>query len=338
MRRGRRAASRSPPSSVASRDQSAGASRSARASAGQPHALERAARGGPDVLRRAWRQRQRAGQRLAPVGEAGVHERHELGRRRGCRAPQQDERRVDVRDRMEDGARHLAQEAHLTGELGEHGGRAVAAPAGRRREPVRNLALEHRHPERGLGQLGDRLEQHRGGDPVGQIRHDLPRRRVERAEVEPDGIGQMEIDVRERIERVAQRLLERAVDLDHVQVADARREVLGQDAESATHLEHHVDVRELGGVGDEAQDVVVDQEVLPELAVRPDPELPQAAEAGLTGSGRLLTHGPNTRTAFASTVRSSSSYATPRSAATWRAVWTTLAGSLRLPRSGCGDR
>ena len=117
----------------------------------------------------------------------------------------------------------------------------------------------------------------------------------------------MEVDVGEGIERVAQRLLERAVDLDHVQVAHARRQVLGKDAEAAPHLEHHVGVRELGGVPDQAQDVVVYQEVLPQLAVRPDPEGLQPAQACLARYGPRLAHGPNTRAAFASTVLSSAS-------------------------------
>ena len=42
---------------------------------------------------------------------------------------------------------HLAQDAHLAGELGEHRGGAVALAAGRGREPLAHLALHHRDPQ-----------------------------------------------------------------------------------------------------------------------------------------------------------------------------------------------
>ena len=64
-------------------------------------------------------------------------------------------------------------------------------------------------------------------------------------------------------------------------------------------------------------------------------ERAQPAEAGLA---RLAAHEPSTRAAFASTVRSSSSYSIPRSSATNRAVCVTFAGSFGFPRTGCGER
>ena len=98
-----------------------------------------------------------------------------------------------------------------------------------------------------------------------------------------------------------QRRLEAAVDLDHVQVRDARSEVLGQDAEPAAHLEHHVAGIECGEPPDHVEDVVVDQEVLAELAVRPHLELAQAPQARLP----RLVHQPKTRAALRSTSASS---------------------------------
>ena len=92
-----------------------------------------------------------------------------------------------------------------------------------------------------------------------------------------------------------ERRLERAVDLDHVQVRHARRQVLGEHAQPAADLEHHVGRTELGGPADHAEDVVVDQEVLAELAVGPDLEPAQAAQAGLA---RLAAHQPSTRAAL----------------------------------------
>ena len=146
----------------------------------------------------------------------------------------------------------------------------------------------------------------------------------------------MQRGVVERLECLAQRRLQRAVHLDHVQVRHLRGEELGEHAEPAADLQHHVGRVELGGGADHAQDVVVDQEVLAELPVGADPEGAQPPQARLA---RLAAaHGPSTRAAFASTIRSSSSYSLPRSSATKRAVWVTFAGSFGLPRSGCGER
>ena len=145
----------------------------------------------------------------------------------------------------------------------------------------------------------------------------------------------MERHIAEWLERLAQGRLERAVDLHDMEVRHLRREELRQHAEPAADLEHDIARVELGRGADHAQDVVVDQEVLAELAVGADAEGAQAPEARLA---RLVAHGPSTRAAFASTLRSSSSYSIPRSSATKRAVWVTFAGSFGLPRSGCGER
>ena len=151
----------------------------------------------------------------------------------------------------------------------------------------------------------------------------------------------MERGVRERRERLAERLLERAVDLHHVQVRDPRGEELRQHAQPAAHLEHDVVIVELRRLADHAQDVVVDQEVLAELAIRADAEGAQPAEAGLARLAPLarLAHGPSRRARRSHPPsRSSSSYSMPRSSATKRAVCVTFAGSFGFPRTGCGAR
>ena len=80
-----------------------------------------------------------------------------------------------------------------------------------------------------------------GGDPVGQVRDDLRRRGVQRAQVERHRVGEVQRRAPgERVQRVAQRGLQRAVELDHVRVRDPRREVLGEHAEAAADLEHDV--------------------------------------------------------------------------------------------------
>ena len=111
----------------------AGESDSARASAGWPSASRASRVRSRMRLVGAGRERERAGERLAAVGEALLHERPQaLGRRRAV-ALEADQHRVDVRDRREDAARDLADDAHVAGELGEHRRHTVGGRAGRAR-------------------------------------------------------------------------------------------------------------------------------------------------------------------------------------------------------------
>ena len=86
----------------------------------------------------------------------------------------------------------------------------------------------------------DRPQDHGRGDAVGQVGDDLVRRGVERVEVELDRVGEVQRRVRVRVQRVAQRRLQAAVDLDDVDVRDALGEVLAEHAEAAADLEHDV--------------------------------------------------------------------------------------------------
>ncbi len=120
------------------------------------------------------------------------------------------------------------------------------------------------------------------------------------------------------------------IELDDVHVAHARGEVLGEHAESAADLEHDVPGLELGGPLDHAEDVRVDQEVLPELAVRSHAEAPHPTQARLHWLLRHReppgAHQPNTRAALRSTAAPSSAGVVPRSSATNASVCTTKAG------------
>ena len=120
-----------------------------------------------------------------------------------------------------------------------------------------------------------------------------------------------------RVERVAQRGLERAVELDHVHVAHPRGEVLAEHAEAAADLEHDVVGLQLRGARDDLEDVRVDQEVLAEVALRAHPEGPHAPQARLDGQGPIRggparavaggRHQPRRRAEFRCTAASSSS-------------------------------
>ena len=88
-------------------------------------------------------------------------------------------------------------------------------------------------------------------------------------------------------------------------------------------LEHDVVCVELGEPPDDAEDVVVDEEVLSEIAV---------------GCDRQLHGSENAAAAFPAICAPRSSGSTPRALASASSVSTTFAGSLGRPRRACGAR
>ena len=100
-----------------------------------------------------------------------------------------------------------------------------------------------------------------------------------------------------------------------MQVRDPRGEILGEHARAPADLDHDILGGELGDTIDHTEDVGVHEEVLPELAIGADPELAQAAQAGLGGLIRHdPAHQPKTRAAVRSTTPPSSAASTPRRA------------------------
>ena len=124
---------------------------------------------------------------------------------RQLRAPERDERRIDVRLRPEDGAGHCVEARALGGELDEHRHRAVLLRPGLREEPVGHLPLHHHAPEPDVRQAVDALDDERRRDVVREVRNEL--RRVLR-ELDPERVPEDDLDVPGK---VAQRGLERAV-------------------------------------------------------------------------------------------------------------------------------
>ena len=151
-------------------------------------------------------------------------------------------------------------------------------------------------------------------------------RRIELREVEPDGVGPDDVDVGGAGERGRERGLEAAVDLDGVDERDALGEPGGEHAQPGADLEHDVGRVERQEAAGDPQDVVVDEEVLAEVAVGPDPELAHPRERDLRPRGSAVPsapHSPNTRVALASICASSTAGATPRSAASTSRVRMT---------------
>ena len=157
----------------------------------------------------------------------------------------------------------------------------------------------------------------------GKVRDELARRRLERREVETEGVAEVELDVVPAREPFREVRLESAVELDRMHQTNPLRKVVGQHSETRADLEHDVLRVEPGKPVDHAEDVLVDQEVLAEIAVRCDGELHGSEKATL---------------AFAAIRAPSSSGSSPRVLASSATVSTTFAGSFGRPRRICGAR
>ena len=114
------------------------------------------------------------------------------------------------------------------------------------------------------------LDDQRRRDVVRQVRDELRRRGLERGEVEAQRVAEYEIDVLTTAKALGEMWLERAVELDGVHARDSLGEVVGQNPQAGPDLEHDVVSVELGEAADDAEDVVVDEEVLAEVAVGRD--------------------------------------------------------------------
>ena len=143
---------------------------------------------------------------------------------------------------------------------------------------------------------------------------------VERGRVEVDRVLEPHDDVVAAGERGAQRRLEAPVELDRVHERRRVGEHRRHHAEPGPDLDHDVVGLELGQAERDADEVVVDQEVLAEPRVRHDPELGEPRQRDLAGRR----HGSrNARAAFASTCSASASDVTPRRSATNASVSIT---------------
>ena len=209
----------------------------------------------------------------------------------------------------------------LGDELHEDGDRAVGLRRRFGEESVGDLSLHHHTPKVDLRQTVEALGDQRRRDVVGKVRNELCRVRGSRSEIDLQRIGEPELDIRPAREAFDQLRTERGVDLDGVDLPHAIRQERRQDAETWPDLQHDVVLVKVGETADDAQDVLVDEEVLPELLL------------GANGH-----ENPNKARAFASICRPSSAGSSPRVSASTATVCTTYAGSFVLPRTGCGAR
>ena len=281
-----------------------GASVSARASAGRPERLERGAdRVAVAALERDASARAPCGGARSPAGRARA-----AARARGAGPVRS--RRTSTESTLGTGKNTFRETGRIT--FTSHASWAstrrdpVGGRARARGEALADLLLHHRHPRGDLGQQLDRAQDHRRGDAVGQVGDDLRRRRVERGEVELDRVGEVQRDVRVRVERVAQRRPRAARSSSTTWTwRGALGEVLGEHAEAAADLEHDV----VAAPSSAAREITSSrfESIRKFWPSSRFGRIPNAFMRRRLGCAGRLAHQPNSRAALASTAASSSS-------------------------------
>src|SRR6185503_1120787 len=103
----------------------------------------------------------------------------------------------------------------------------------------------------------------------------------EGARVDVQRVGEPQAHVVHAGKSLGERRFETPVDLDRVHKPRAAGQPAGEDAQSRPDLEHHVRRLQRQQGADQLEHVVVDQEVLAELPVGRDAELPQPGDGDL---------------------------------------------------------
>ena len=184
-------------------------------------------------------------------------------------------------------------------QLEENGDSAVGLGRRAGEEAVGDLPLHHHAPEPDRRQTVDALHDDRGRDLVGQVGDEFRRRRVEIGEIDGQGVAEDQLDVLPPGEPLLEMRRESAVDLDGVDERDTVGEIASEHAEPGADLQHDVLGPQTGQAADDAEDVLVDEEMLAELPVRDD-----------------STHGREKAAVALASMRAASSFASsPRAAA-----------------------
>ena len=122
----------------------------------------------------------------------------------------------------------------------------------------------------------------------GRLATSLPGAGLECREVEAERVAEVELDVVPAGEPLREMRLERAVELDGMDAVNALRQIVGQDSEAGADLEHDVVLLELREAPDHSEDVLVDQEVLAEVAIGCDRKLHGSEKAAAAFAAMLL--------------------------------------------------
>src|SRR5262249_54233603 len=217
-----------------------------------------------------------------------------------------DDGRIDIRPGPEHVARHGMEPSASSNELNQHRHRAVRLRRRLREEPVRDLPLHHHAPKLDVWKPVAALADERRRVVVGQVGDQLGRARRRFAQVEPQSVAETQLDVRPPGDALDQLRPEGRVELHRVHLLYAVGEERRQDAETRTDLQNDVALLQLREPSDDAEDVLVDEEVLAELLLR--------AAAPVS---------PNAAAAFSSMRLPSSARSSRRVSASEATVWTT---------------
>ena len=224
---------------------------------------------------------------------------------RGAAAGQADEHGVDVRHGVEDGTRYGAQDPDVARELGEHARHAVGGACpdwAANRAPTSFCTIATQVVTCGRSVIVRRITV--AATPYGRFATTFvgTGSSAARSSLTASARWSVVFGCGSSASRSAGSSA--AVQLDHVDVGDALREVLRQHAEAAADLEHDVVRAELRGPRDHVEQVRVDQEVLAEVALGADAERLHPPQARLGGE---VAHQPSRRALLACTAASSSS-------------------------------
>src|SRR5262249_17860262 len=230
-------------------------------------------------------------------------------------------RRVDARTRAKHRGRNPVKADSARSELHQDRDGSVRLRPRSREEAIRDFTLDHDAPALERGRPLERLHDERRRDVVGNVGDELRWNGAERLDVEVERVAPGQRDVRMVAERPSEARLERAVEFDGMDELDAIGEEAGEDPEPRADLEYDVAGSQIAQTAHDAEDVLVDEEVLAERLL------------GCAAHGRR-----SAAMAFASVPAARSSRVSPRASASVRSVCTTLAGSFRSPRTACGAR
>ena len=166
--------------------------------------------------------------------------------------------------------------------------------------------MHHHAPRLDLRQRVETLDDDRRRNVVRKVCHELARVGSERRKVERQRVAIVQFDVGSAGKPFFQVRSKRSIELDGDDTGDAIREVARQNSHSGTDLQDDVVWSECCEPADDAEDVLVCEEVLPQLLL-----------------GTRAHGSENTSRAFASMRRASSAASSPRVCASAATVWTT---------------
>ena len=247
-------------------------------------AMPTVGQGGIETLAPNLRQlpRQHVVEHLASLAEAGLHEPPELllvlrRQAAGNRSPDQ-QRRLDLRSRLECRRWNRARDAHLGVVLDED--RQVAHAARRRRDTLGHLALDHDDETLRPRLVTEQVVHHRAGDVVRQVGGHVERRHDQVVEwhVQHVRLHQAQVTVVDRLHEARLQMGRKAlIDLDGGDEGALGQQRAGQHAKARPDLEDRLARLDGGQLDDVLDHLAVDEVVLAAALARREAVAAQVA-------------------------------------------------------------